>query len=58
MNRIKEVKARKIFTSLGKPSIEIEAKSENGTAIGSCDIGLSSGKVEAKHVPKDTKFLG
>ena len=57
MNRIKEVKARKIFTSLGKPSIEIEAKSENGTGIGSCDIGLSSGKFEVNQFPKDINFL-
>jgi enolase len=47
MNNIKEIIAREIMDSRGKPTVEVEVTTHDGTFIASCPSGTSSGKNEA-----------
>src|SRR3989344_6598902 len=47
MSKIKEVMAREIKDSRGKPTIEVELTTEKGSFVASCPSGASTGKNEA-----------
>ncbi|OGZ65319.1 MAG: phosphopyruvate hydratase [Candidatus Staskawiczbacteria bacterium RIFCSPHIGHO2_02_FULL_33_16] len=47
MSKIKEIIAREIKDSRGKPTVEVELETENGVFIASCPSGASTGKNEA-----------
>ncbi len=47
MSKIKEIIAREIKDSRGKPTVEVELTTEKGSFIASCPSGASTGKNEA-----------
>ena len=47
MSKIKNIEAREIVDSRGKPTVEVELETERGTYIDSCPSGASTGANEA-----------
>src|SRR3989344_1777240 len=47
MSKIEEIIAREIKDSRGRPTVEVELKTEKGNFIASCPSGASTGKSEA-----------
>lgn len=45
--KIKEIKAREITDSRGRPTVEVELTTEKGSFVASCPSGASTGKNEA-----------
>lgn len=51
MSKIKEIIAREINDSIGRPTVEVELEASNGSFIASCPSGESTGKNEAVALP-------